>query len=198
MEQGVESTRCGSIAAMTAFRSRAAPPVLRFGLSTLASLLLHAALLWPPGFARSRPVPPPRPPALEAVLLAPALATREEPPEPAAAEAPPTPPTSTVPPEPTFSRKPPPRELKGRALNSALAALAQQDFYPRAAIERGLEGDVVVLLSLDEDGAIAAAAVATSSGHALLDSAALAAVQRIGRLPGGARQVLLPVRFRLD
>jgi protein TonB len=179
---------------MTAFRSRAAPPVLRFGFSTLASLLLHAALLWPPGFARSRP-PPPRPPVLEAVLLAPALATREEPPEPVAAVAPP----ATVPPEPSFPRKPPPpRELKGRALNSAMAALAKQDFYPREAIERGLEGDVVVLLSLDEEGAIADAGIATSSGHALLDSAALAAVRRIGRLPGARPQVLLPVRFRLD
>jgi protein TonB len=184
---------------MTAFRLRAAPPALRFGLSTLASLLLHAALLWPPGFARSRPPPPPRPPVLEAVLLAPALATRQEPPEPAAAEAPPTPPTATVPPEPSFARKPPPpRELRGRALDSALAALAQQDFYPREAIERGLEGDVVVLLSLDEEGAIAAADIATSSGHALLDAAALAAVKRIGRLPAARPQVLLPVRFRLD
>lgn len=181
---------------MTAFRSRAAPPALRFGFSTLASLLLHAAVLWPPGFARPRPAPPPPPPVLEAVLLAPALATREEPPAPAT---PPTPPAATVPPEPSFPRKPPPpRELKGRALDAAMAALSKQDFYPREAIERGLEGDVVVLLSLDEEGAIADAGIATSSGHALLDAAALAAVRRIGRLPGARPQVLLPVRFRLD
>lgn len=171
--------------------------------SVLASVLLHVAVLWPAGRAqpRARPSPPP----LEARLLAPVLATHPEEAEPAPAEVatPPVPPPRTVPSAPTSQMVPqpkaaPPRELKGRALNAALAALAQQDFYPRAAIERGLEGDVIVLLTLAPDGSLADAAVATSSGHALLDAAALAAVQRIGRLPARQRQVLLPVRFRLE
>lgn len=93
---------------------------------------------------------------------------------------------------------PKPRELRGRALNTALAELAKQDFYPRAAIERGLEGDVIVLLTLNLAGGVAEASVATSSGHAILDAAALAAVRRIGGLPAERRQVLLPVQFRLD
>ncbi|MDO8960307.1 MAG: TonB family protein [Rhodocyclaceae bacterium] len=159
---------------------------LRFGLSILASLLLHAVVLWPFGFFVQRPAPVPRP-VLEAVLQAPVLATPEttSAPEPAA-----------VSPAPTPAAKP--RELQGRALNTALAAMAKLDFYPREAIERGIEGDVIVLLTLTPNGGVAAAAVATGSGHPILDAAALAAVRGINGLPTAQRQVLLPVRFRLD
>ena len=168
--------------------------------SVLASLLLHVAVLWPAGRAAPRPLP--KPPPLEAHLLAPALATHPEESEPAPAEVapppPPTPPSRAVPSAPTLPKPAPPRELKGRALGAAMAALTKQDFYPREAIERGLEGDVIALLTLAPDGALEDVGIATSSGHAVLDAAALAAVRRIGRLPAAQRQVLLPVRFRLD
>ncbi len=71
-------------------------------------------------------------------------------------------------------------------------------FYPREAIDRGLEGHVVLLLHLDVDGRIQTAEVASSSGHAILDDAALQAVRRITAIASNARQVLLPVDFRLD
>jgi protein TonB len=174
---------------------RATPPAWRFGLSTLASLLLHAVLLWPFGFF----VPTPAPllhPVLEAVLLAPVLTTAETPSEATPAEPEVKPVPSAVPPAPTSA--PRPRELQGRALNTALAAIAKLDFYPREAIERGIEGDVIVLLTLTPNGGVAAAAVATSSGHSILDAAALVAVRGINGLPVGQRQVLLPVRFRLE
>jgi protein TonB len=90
------------------------------------------------------------------------------------------------------------RELKGRGLNTAMAALAKEAFYPREAIERGIEGDVIVLLTLTSAGGVAHAEVATSSGHAILDAAALEAVRRINGLPSTQRQVLLPVQFRLN
>lgn len=76
--------------------------------------------------------------------------------------------------------------------------MAQEEFYPREAIARGLEGRVVLLLSLDENGRIWAIEVASSSGHAVLDEAARQAALRHVRLPGGRRQVLLPVDFRLE
>jgi protein TonB len=187
---------------MTAISLRAAPPALRFGLSTLASLLLHVAVLVPVSFSLQRAAPLP-PPMLEAFLAAPVLATKkiEEPPpakpdEPVVSRA--HPPVA-VPPPPTFSPKPPPpRQLKGKALNTAMAALVKEDFYPREAIERGIEGDVIVLLTLTASGGVADATVATSSGHAMLDAAALAAVRRIAGLPSAQRQVLLPVQFRLN
>jgi protein TonB len=83
-------------------------------------------------------------------------------------------------------------------LQHAQAALSKHLFYPPAAVEQGLEGDVVLLLALDENGRILTAEIATSSGHALLDQAALDAARQIGALPGNPRQTLLPVSFRLQ
>lgn len=71
-------------------------------------------------------------------------------------------------------------------------------FYPEAAIQQGLEGEALVLLMLDANGAVAAARIEQSSGHALLDDAALRAVRRLRSLPADApSESLLPVRFRL-
>lgn len=181
-------------------------PGVRLGLALAVSLVLHAAILLPPGLWRSPPAAPaPRVQPLQANLAAPTLATYRE--EHVAAESlPATLPDSSagkpaaVPPAPTLSHKPAasPRLLKGRALDTALAALTREEFYPRAAIARGLEGRVVLLLTLDENGTVTRLGIASGSGHALLDEAALKAAGRIGALPGGARQVLLPVEFRLE
>lgn len=142
-------------------------------------------------------------PALDATLLAPQLKTRETLPEDLPVPPPALP--ATVPPVPRgFPSVTPsaqaskPQPLTGRTLDAALAAIVREDFYPRAAIERGLEGRVVLLLNLGEGGQVTGIEVASSSGHALLDDAAVNAAGRIGRLPGGRRQVLLPVVFRLD
>ncbi|MFZ2972776.1 MAG: TonB family protein [Ferribacterium limneticum] len=71
-------------------------------------------------------------------------------------------------------------------------------FYPADAIARGLEGEVLVLLIIDEAGKVSAARVEQGSGHPLLDAAALRAVRSLQSLPADApRQVVLPVRFRL-
>ena len=71
-------------------------------------------------------------------------------------------------------------------------------FYPEAAIDQGLEGEALVLLMLDQNGAVVAARIEQSSGHPLLDQAALRAVRRLHSLPADApSESLLPVRFRL-
>lgn len=73
------------------------------------------------------------------------------------------------------------------------------EFYPPEAIDRGLEGEVLVLLILDPEGHVAAARVEQGSGHRLLDEAALRAVRALHSLPADApRETLVPVRFRLD
>ncbi len=76
--------------------------------------------------------------------------------------------------------------------------MVHDEFYPRAAIERGLEGTVILLLTLDGSGRVQAVSLTSSSGHALLDEAALSAAQRIASVPGVRGQVLLPVEFRLE
>jgi protein TonB len=104
---------------------------------------------------------------------------------------------NAVPPAPTFLA-PKPKLLRGKVLTSAMAALSQEEFYPREAIKLGLEGKVTLLLHLDPAGHVQAAEVASSSGHAILDAAAVQAAGRITAIAGNARQVLLPVDFRLD
>jgi periplasmic protein TonB len=89
--------------------------------------------------------------------------------------------------------------LSGEQLDVALGRLSETLLYPPEAVRQGLEGEVVVLLELGEDGRIMQAAVASGSGYALLDEAALRAVQQLGGLgPSLANKaILLPVRFRI-
>jgi periplasmic protein TonB len=89
--------------------------------------------------------------------------------------------------------------LAPEQLDVALGRLSETLLYPPEAVRQGLEGEVVVLLELGEDGRIMQAAVAGGSGYALLDEAALRAVQQLGGLgPSLAnRAILLPVRFKI-
>ena len=88
--------------------------------------------------------------------------------------------------------------MQGASLHRAQAALSKHLFYPPQAVTEGLEGEVILLLSLSENGQLVSAAVARSSGHAILDQAALDAARHIGALPGNPRQTLFPVSFRLQ
>ncbi|MDR2507265.1 MAG: TonB family protein [Candidatus Accumulibacter sp.] len=72
-------------------------------------------------------------------------------------------------------------------------------FYPREAIERGLEGTVHLIVRFANDGSVINVGVTASSGHALLDDAAVQAVYAMGRKMGVASgELALPVRFRLE
>jgi protein TonB len=92
----------------------------------------------------------------------------------------------------------PPRRLGGPSLRLARAALSEHLFYPPEAVARGIEGEVVLLLMLSDSGELVSASIARSSGHVLLDQAALDAARHIGPLPGNPRQTLFPVSFRLQ
>jgi protein TonB len=153
-------------------------------VALLLSLALHSALLVAPiWLAASLPAPGPR---VEAHLI-------PQPPA-AAAEA-----VSTDAGDSNTDPPPaaPPRSLRGSSLRRAQALLSEHLFYPPEAVSQGLEGDVILLLTLSDRGQLVSAVVARSSGHALLDQAALDAARRIGALPGNPRQTLFPVSFRL-
>lgn len=177
---------------------RVLSPTLAWALAL--SLLLHAAALALPALSLPRALRAQDSVVrfLTARLEPPAMAPPPEvlkntieprtPPKPRAA-----PPSRAPPP------RPPPERLAGAALDRTLAELSQTLFYPPEAVRRGLEGEVVVLLELDATGRIVAASVASSSGHAILDHAAVAAARRLGALGPtlGGKAILLPVRFRL-
>jgi protein TonB len=74
--------------------------------------------------------------------------------------------------------------------------------YPAAAKKRGLTGDVVLLVTIEPDGKVSDAVVEASSGHDLLDRAAVTAVRRwrfVRADHGGPRVCALQaVRFSLN
>lgn len=167
---------------------------LHFAL--LTSLFLHFAFIFAPAWLAGR-TPPPRQPRLEARLLPPAL-----PASPIDAVSTEAQPADAVAPATSASSTPAavaaPKKMRGVALQRAQSALSKHLFYPPEAIAAGLEGEVVLLLTLADDGRIITMEIARSSGHPLLDQAALAAAGHIGALPGNPRQTLLPVSFRLQ
>lgn len=70
--------------------------------------------------------------------------------------------------------------------------LERRKFYPPAARRAGLEGQVVLRIRLGRDGTVIETALAGSSGHAVLDEAALDLVGRAGDAPP------LPADFPAD
>ena len=76
--------------------------------------------------------------------------------------------------------------------------------YPRSARRAGWEGLVRIAALIDESGVVTSAEVSSSSGHSVLDEAALVTVRQT--LFNPARQdgravacrVIIPVRFQLQ
>jgi periplasmic protein TonB len=177
----------------------------RFVLCLAASFGLHLVLILSvEGLGLVKPLKRPTPAALVATLVAPP----ETPPPPLA------PPSSdsvlkdTLPQGPDAPPAPTPplpdagqgaKLTKQRAEAEAKRKLSQQVFYPPEAIAQGLQGEVRVLVALDEAGKVTQAKVVVSSGKDVLDKAAVAAVYRIGRIPdAGMMDFVLPVIFTLE
>ena len=77
--------------------------------------------------------------------------------------------------------------------------LSHHMYYPPEAIDQGLEGEVRLLLRLNDEGRLLSVSVAASSGFPILDQAALAAARAMGQIPEvGVKELLLPVVFRLQ
>lgn len=177
-------------------------PESSFVLALSLSLLLHGtlALLWG-DLARQRSPERPARTMLDAVLASPERQAQAQPPLSLPEEARPEPKAAAAS-DARHSGKgrPPGRtgDSSGNAVGQASEQLARSLLYPPEAIARGLEGETLVLLFLDEAGNAVAARVERSSGHAILDEAAVRAAKTVRSLPAGMeREVLLPVRFRL-
>ncbi len=159
------------------------------------SLSLHLLPVLPDAFTRSPPPPAAsplqaelRPPPRAENVSAPPLRLPDPPPRPAAPAR-----------KAAESRPADAPKTWTHAVREQLKKLdAAGQFYPAEAIARGLEGEVNVLLIIDEGGQVVAARVEQGSGHPILDEAALRAARTLKSLPADApRQTVLPVRFRL-
>jgi TonB family protein len=90
----------------------------------------------------------------------------------------------------------PPRvEDRLRAIRERIQAAVE---YPPLARLRRLEGVAQVRFAISADGRPREVAVAGSTGHAILDRAALAAVERAAPLPWVYGRLEVPVRFELS
>lgn len=77
-------------------------------------------------------------------------------------------------------------------------ARTPQPAYPRPALQRGQTGTVRIEFSVAENGAVAQAEVARSSGHPMLDAAALNTVRARWQFPPGAsRRHFVDIVFQL-
>jgi protein TonB len=159
------------------------------------SLSLHLLAFLLGAFSRSSAPPAAAPLQAELRLPPPAESVSSPPlqlPEPA--------------PKASASPRQQPAQSKAEAPKTWTQAVREQlkkldaagQFYPAEAIAKGLEGEVQVLLIIDESGQVVAARVEQGSGHPILDEAALRAARTLKSLPTDApRQTVLPVRFRL-
>lgn len=174
---------------------------LKLPFALAVSAVLHAAVLFwptpagtpptpaaPPLVARLKPVRPAAPPAPPPAepLLKDTLSTQDKP--------------DAAPPAPAAVR---PARLSpvaaARARERAQRKLNAHLFYPQDAIDRDLEGTVTLRLLLDDAGRVLEAGVLASSGHPVLDRAAMEAARRMGRVDaGGLRELMLPITFRLE
>lgn len=120
-----------------------------------------------PARAPVAPAPPPAAPAGPAPAPAPAPVARIDP----GAVATDTPPVSAV-----------EAGALERYRQAVMSAAARFKRYPRAAIDNGWEGEVVVLAAIGADGRLASLRVTRSSGHKVLDLQALQMFDNAGRL----------------
>ena len=82
--------------------------------------------------------------------------------------------------------------------------LERVKIYPRLAKEDRLEGRVVVQVLVQDDGRIAQIRIEESSGHSVLDEAALAALEAVSpltlahRLEKASVAMLVPITYQLE
>jgi len=93
----------------------------------------------------------------------------------------------------------------GETVRQPIPAAAESPIdYPVALWDRGLEGETMLLVHVDEHGDVDSAYVATTSGHAEFDSAAVTGARKLRFTPGRrgehavAMWTRLPVRFARD
>jgi protein TonB len=87
----------------------------------------------------------------------------------------------TPPPEPVKVTGPSDSDIdaaRAAYRNQVQRELKRNQRYPKVAETRGIEGDVRLEISIDDNGNVTNVSIAESSGNSALDDAAIAAVKR--------------------
>lgn len=108
---------------------------------------------------------------------------------------------------PKAVKKPQKTAESARAVQSAKAVYSESEVnvlskpmpnYPRAARQRKMQGQVDLIVSINSDGAAQNVRVARSSGHDLLDKAAVKAAQGIRLKPYRINGVATPIQVKIQ
>ena len=109
---------------------------------------------------------------------------------------------------PTRYAAPPPRTLRPPTANATRYNPSIGDWgghpqpsYPPLALRMGYQGKVVLLIAVDPSGTVTSVQVKNSSGHKILDDAALEHVRahlRLRNPPGEVRNHTLDIVFRIN
>jgi protein TonB len=164
-------------------------PVERAEAPPLEEPVLEEAAVPSEAFAPRLDLPPPRAERSPATTLIYSTVARRTPPEAVAEPVAP----------PTIPEHAPAAAEASAAAARVLEVLPGHNpppVYPAIALRRGLEGEVLLTVTVDAEGAVTACVVARSSGHGVLDAAAAAAVQR-WRFRHGPGSIDVPVLFVL-
>jgi len=83
--------------------------------------------------------------------------------------------------------------------------LAEEKYYPRAARRAGVEGTVEIAVTIDADGVVLGVELHESSGHEILDQAALDIMRSIEKVPAppealawSKKRLNVPIPYRLE
>ena len=120
-------------------------------------------------------------------------------PEPTKEVEPPPPPPKPVEPARKPEPKAAPKNAQKRDIEIAQRKLLAHQFYPPEAIAQNLEGEVVLIIKFSDNGEVEDVSVAASSGHAILDNAAVRNVYAVGSSLGiTSREWVISMPFRLE
>jgi len=88
--------------------------------------------------------------------------------------------------------------------SAIISRLERAKRYPRRALQRHLEGEVMLALTLTPSGEVRSSTISKSSGHAFFDDEVLQMVERASPFPaapaglaGAPLEFLVPISFRL-
>jgi protein TonB len=96
-------------------------------------------------------------------------------------------------------------QMRGAYMRALVPRISKSYYYPAMARRLGQEGRVLVALRIDARGELVDVKVHRSSGHAILDKAAVDALRRLGRLPAppsellgkGTLKIIVPMHYNL-
>jgi TonB family protein len=153
-----------------------------------------------PKLAQDATLPPPQLQKPRAVIVPPPEFTVQAAPSPVIVQL-----ATPVPPPPKMAPQKSAGEGKANFLGRLLAQLNRFKQYPRAARQAHIEGVGMLHFVMDADGKVLSAEIAKSSGRPVLDSEALALIQRARPLPAlpadfptRTLDAVVPIEFSLD